>query len=886
VNKPTLHLRRRSIASRLVVVLIALAALCAAAPADAQQKKLVPDSVPLAPTVRRAVDDKLLKDPERESLRIFHGLFGELSEDSKKSAAYKLATWDIADESLSQDSTPKLLRAEAALDRGDTDAALKLLEGDTSPRAQLLTGKAHVDDGHFDLALKTLTPLREALRGKSDAPAADVAAMAEATALLASLEGRSADYQFALDQLLRAQQQVDRFYWPALVLQGELLLDKDNPDEAVAALHQALALNPKSSDAYYLLGRLALRGYDFASVATASAKLRAIQPKHVLADVLDVEALLLQKDAVAAQALLAEAIKRYPHHRRLLACVPAAAAIRYDVEGLTAGLESFDRVAGRSPLALYVTGLYLSQARQYEAGEQLLKQAIERQPNWGQPHVELGLLLSQGGKEEEALAELRRVALLDPYNKRAINSLKMHEELAGYHFVQSPHFIVKYRDLIDRALAEDMPEQLERFYNEVTSDFDYKLRRKTLIEIMADKRWFAVRITGMPDIWTIGACTGNIIAITPPREGKHQAGGFDWMRVIRHEFTHTVTLERTANRIPHWFTEACAVSEEPEPRDFNTAQLLAHALAANELFTLDQINWGFVRPRKPTDRNLAYAQAHWMFEYITERFGHDAILRMLDLSRQAVPENQVVVRATGQSAEEFMKGFKAWATTQVQAWGLSPSPPTEQVVKQLAEASHGSKAEAESKLAHLLAENPDHPDILRYAAEKSLEKGDDEASIALLLRYAGARPVGTWADARLSELLMKIGKPNEAISHLEVLDRYDQTSGSYAQTLTRVYRQLNQLDDAQRACFRALARQPYDATLRETAATIALQRKDLPTALRQVESLTWIEPDRATHFVRLAALYDRMNRPADAKAAAAEARKLDPAAPVEKFLTP
>jgi hypothetical protein len=93
-----------------------------------------------------------------------------------------------------------------------------------------------------------------------------------------------------------------------------------------------------------------------------------------------------------------------------------------------------------------------------------------------------------------------------------------------------------------------------------------------VIEVMPDHERFAVRITGMPFVHTIAACTGPVIAMEVPREGppsKHM-GLFDWPRVIQHEYTHTITLGQTRNRIPHWLTEAAAVSMEPAPRSYDT----------------------------------------------------------------------------------------------------------------------------------------------------------------------------------------------------------------------------------------------------------------------------------------------------------------------------
>ena len=58
--------------------------------------------------------------------------------------------------------------------------------------------------------------------------------------------------------------------------------------------------------------------------------------------------------------------------------------------------------------------------------------------------------------------------------------------------------------------------------------------------------------------------------------------------------------------------------------DCGTASLLTSALRENRLFDLREINIAFVLPKKPGDRAQAYAQGHWMYEYIVRRFGVDA----------------------------------------------------------------------------------------------------------------------------------------------------------------------------------------------------------------------------------------------------------------------
>jgi len=180
----------------------------------------------------------------------------------------------------------------------------------------------------------------------------------------------------------------------------------------------------------------------------------------------------------------------------------------------------------------------------------------------------------------------------------------------------------------------------------------------------------------MPHFITIAAATGDVIALTPPRRGADQANPFNWVNVLRHEYVHTVTLSQTKNRIPHWFTEACAVSQETTGRTWDTCRMLAHALTQPRknggLFDYDQINWGFIRPQQPNDRSLAYAQSDWMLQFIAERWGHNAIVQLLERYREGVSDVAALQAVLNVDDKAFIKDFRAWATTQVAAWGLGP----------------------------------------------------------------------------------------------------------------------------------------------------------------------------------------------------------------------
>src|SRR5690606_22685139 len=150
--------------------------------------------------------------------------------------------------------------------------------------------------------------------------------------------------------------------------------------------------------------------------------------------------------------------------------------------------------------------------------------------------------------------------------------------------------------------------------------------------------------------------------------------------------------------------------------------------------------------------------------------------------------------------------------------------------------------------------------------------------------YAAARPVDPWADEQLVVLGLQLARHDQALASLEQLDRQESQTGAWAAQLAKLYRASGQLDAAGAAMRRALHREPYNASYRELAGAIALQRSDLDAALQHLRVMTLLEPDRAIHFVRLAALYGKRNEPEKAREAAEAARQLDPKAAVGRWL--
>jgi tetratricopeptide (TPR) repeat protein len=851
--------------------------------ATSQPAVIDPQAMQLAGLVRRMLDDPLTDDAQRRRMLVFHGAWDELTDPTPaEQARISWQRYDVTHASLESPDTDLLARARALLFKGEPAAVLALLVDDGSFESAPLRAQALDWSGQRGEAAQLLAAVRDGLAQQTIADAPRLTAAAEALALLAQLEGAPASHYHVIMRLLsKARTDGDPLYWPALLAEGRLLMEKDNAAEAIKALVETLKLNPRCGEAWYLLGLAAAHGFNFAKAQFSVDQLRKINPAHPLAWILEGHMLLLQKDPHGAIEVVEPALERLPRQRDLLALHVAARVLSYDEAAAGEAIDRFNAYYPNDALAHHLAGRYLGAARQYDDGRAMLIEAAARQPNWAAPHIDLGLLLMQFGDEPAARVVLKRAVALDPFHRGASNQLKLVDQLLTFAELRSAHFVVRYKPGVDEVLARDMVAQLESIYEQVTSALQHQPHRTTIIEIMPDAQSCAVRITGLPEIWTIGACMGDVIAITPPRGGPGQHGPFDWHRVIQHEYVHTVTLDQTRNRIPHWLTEACAVWQEPGGRNYTMARLLADALNRGALFKLNEINWAFVRPRNSGDRPLAYAQAHWMLEYIVDVFGHGVVVDMLSQFRDGTQDVDAIETATGQTAEQFMDAFKQWGRSQVRSWGLQPRR-GDKILRRL-----DGDAISPGDLAKIIKQAaqayPEHPDLLKLRAIAALHNGDDEQAWPLVQRYADARPIDPWADCALAKLGVRFDQHAIAIRALEQLDQTEQQTGQWSKQLATIYQEQQRFDHALRAIHRALHREPYDATYRELAATIAMQAGDLVAALRHLVAMTVLEPDRPIHHVRHAAILWRMDRVDEAHEAALKARDLDANAPVERF---
>ncbi|MEC9374203.1 MAG: hypothetical protein VYC34_10185, partial [Planctomycetota bacterium] len=154
-------MRRMKIAMTWAVLGLAVAAPCAAL---AQGRGGMSGGPEVSTGVLRAIEAPYLSDAERAAKRVFHGLWKESDlEDPALRAQAALMVGALEDWSLGHEAAAVEDRAEAALARGEAEAALETLTGAQSARARRIRAEALATLGRYEEADAAVEPLVQGL---------------------------------------------------------------------------------------------------------------------------------------------------------------------------------------------------------------------------------------------------------------------------------------------------------------------------------------------------------------------------------------------------------------------------------------------------------------------------------------------------------------------------------------------------------------------------------------------------------------------------------------------------------------------------------------------------------------------------------------------------
>lgn len=732
----------------------------------------------------------------------------------------------------------------------------------------------------------------------------------KAAAVYARWNRLSDQFSFLVNELYPDILQLDANYWPARLETGQLFAEKFNQAQASREFQQALAINPQAAEVHAALAHLALQTYDMDQAQQAIDRALAINPNLLAARHAKADLLMANFQPAEAASYLEEALRLNPLNEQTLGRLAAAYAVLdgYRPEGPIASRARVDKliaqVVARNPRAgefFYTLGARLEERRRFDVAAHFLHEALARMPRMIGPHAALGMLHMRLGEEDQARKILAEAFQADPFNLRVSNTLKVLEVLDDYQTLETEHFLIRFDPQKDKILARYAAQHLERVYPELCALLGYEPRGKSLFEIFNQARntgghgWFSARMVGLPYVGTVGACAGKMVALASPTEGKHR---FNWARVLKHEFVHVINLQQTNFNIPHWFTEALAVWNEGYPRPQEWNALLVDRVPKGEIFNLDTINLGFVRPETSDNWQMAYCQAELYAEYLLKKFGDDAFARLLAAYADNLDTPAALKRCFHIDQKTFETGYQEYLKEVVRGLGayrtVAPRVGLAELERQVAARPDDADLLARLALAHLerrdypaarkharraLARQPRHAMASFVLARLQSLIGDEDAARKILEAAHDDASPDEQIVGLLAALVLKAGDFDRAAKLYQNMAQRQPDDIRWPKGLARVYLLSKQDGKLQEVLVRLAHMDADDVNVRKKLAAMALARENYAEAAAWAQRALEIDVMDAQIHQMLGQSLLKIDNPREARAEYEVALELSPGQP-------
>ncbi len=446
---------------------------------------------------------------------------------------------------------------------------------------------------------------------------------------------------------------------------GMLFHERFNNPEAANLFNEALAQDPSNAQAYLGLATLSADGFD-EKAEEYVAKAVALDPKLVEAH--ELAANLLLEDAKPEEAVkeanAAIALSPYQGGSDALDAMATLAAAdllvdkNADAEAWMAKIKMVNLGYGMGYVSV---ARHLVLNRRYPEGVAYYRKAIEADPTLWVAHSELGINLMRLGEEDEPRQELELAYNNGQTDAATSNSLKLLDSYKNFVTTKDDSTILRLDKKEADLLRPYFEEQLHKAIATYSAKYKMKLSGPMQLEVYPNHEDFAVRTMGMPGLGALGVTFGNVVAMDSP--SGRVPGEFNWGATLWHEMNHVFILSATNYRVPRWFTEGLAVHEEgqADPKWANrlTPDVVA-AIKAKKLLSVTQMDQGFIFPEYPEQVLVSYWQAGTICDYISERWGNDALMGMVHSFAALKTTPEAIRDNLHESPEQFDKDYAAW----------------------------------------------------------------------------------------------------------------------------------------------------------------------------------------------------------------------------------
>jgi cellulose synthase operon protein C len=673
--------------------------------------------------------------------------------------------------------------------------------------------------------------------------------VARALAYLEKFQDANEAYRAAIDS--------DSTHLDAQLGAAELFTDKYNYGDAAQFLDDALQVNPNSARAHLDVAiNKKLDGGEEMSAALERAL--AINPNYVSALAFKAGLALEAGEFADANAQLDKALKINPRSLEVHALRAAMFYLQERDRDIETEIAATLAINPRYGEVYNILSHFATITRRVSQSAQFARRAIEISPRLWDAHLNLGMALLRLGQMQPGRNEIEMAFKGDPFNVWAKNTLDLLDVMQEFKETRHAGFLIKTSTQESNVLSGYAGNLLDEASAKLTAKYHFTPQGPITVEIFPNHEDFAVRTIGIPGLGALGVCFGTVIVQDSP--SARETGEFNWGSTLWHEYTHVITLQMTDYRIPRWFSEGLSVYEERRARpgwgdDWNP--LFLRSFTEGRWFKIANLDAGFQRPRRLQDLPIAYFQASQVCEFIVDRFGFDAILKMLALYRDKAHTPEILRQVLNLSESDFDRAFSVYIE--------SKARPLREALK--TEANIAASLTKEEVLK-LLATQDTYALHLR-AAHLLQADGDISGAITHYKRAIELFPydIGEGnAYESLATMLEQKGDIAHAADVFEQLVKQDENDPKPLKALIRL--RLDQKD--YRRALEALRLSfyvgPFDYAAHTKAGELSLDAKDYAGALEEFQvTLALQPPNIAEANYNLASAYFLLGRQPEAK---------------------
>ena len=666
------------------------------------------------------------------------------------------------------------------------------------------------------------------------------------------------------NDMYRSAIELDSAYLEAQLGAAELFTAKYAYSDATLFLNDALKINPNSARAFLDLARNKRLDGD---TETPLNRALAINPNFVEALALKAAIALEANQLNEAATEIDQALKI--NSRSLEAHSLKAALLYLEDKDYEPEIAATLAIGPKYGDVYNTLSHYAAITRRTEQAAQFARRATEVAPRLWDAHLNLGMALLRLGQMDTGREAVEQAFKGDPFNVWAKNTLDLLDSMRAFKETKRGPFIIKAAAQESDVLSPYAANLLDEAAAKLTAKYHFTPKGPIIVEIFQNHEDFAVRTLGIPGLGALGVCFGFVIAEDSP--SAREAGEFNWGSTLWHEYTHVITLQMTDYRIPRWFSEGLSVYEERRARpgwgdDWNP--LFVRAFTEKRWFKIADLDAGFQRPKSPQDVPIAYFQASQVCEFIAERYGFDAILRMLALYRDKAKTPDILQQVLKLSQSDFDREFTAYIETKVR--------PLQQALM-----TPGNVVASMSKEEVLKALQTQDTFALRVrAAELLAADGDTPGAITHYNRALELFPYVTGAGnpaESLAKLLEQKGDPAQAAKVLETLVKTDENNLEALKNIARIRLALGERQQALDALQASFYISPFDYKLHTTAGELSVELKDYAKALTEFQVVLALgPPNLAEANYNVASAYYALGRQPEAKHAVLRALEAAP----------